>query len=103
MGGRGWDYVVIKYSYYLRSSTVVLASGVGLAGNLYYKLQGSHFSKSKKTKQKKVLLIRQERTSEKGENRITKCSIKTTKDGVEAGRGRRREKGRGEWKENPLV
>ena len=96
MGGRGWDYVVIKYSYYLRSSIVVLASGVGLAGNVYYKLQGSHFSKSKKTKHKKVLLIRQERTSEKGENRITKCSIKTTKDGVVAGRGRRKEKGRRE-------
>ena len=60
---------------------MVLASRVGLVGNVYYKLQGSHFSKSKKTKHKKVLLIRQERTSEKGENRITKCSIKTTKDG----------------------
>ena len=95
MGGRGWDYfVVIKYSYYLRSSIMVLAIRVGLVGNVYYKLQGSHFSKSKKTKHKKVLLIRQERTSEKGENRITKCSIKTTKDGVEAGRGRRKERKR---------
>ena len=72
MGGRGWDYfVVIKYSYYLRSSIMVLASRVGLVGNVYYKLQGSHFSKSKKTKHKKVLLIRQERTSEKGEKTQT--------------------------------
>ena len=60
----------------------MLESRVALVVNVYYKLKGSHFSKSKKTKHKKVLLICQERASDKGENRVTKCSIETTEDGV---------------------
>ena len=47
----------------------MLESRVALVVNVYYKLKGSHFSKSKKTKHKKVLLICQERASDKGENK----------------------------------